>query len=159
MENLEKLKEIIRNNRMSTRPEYYSGRGAILCDLDGRQLEGIYQDILKEFGEKPASNFVKLVSDIKVISATTFLQELYELFYNNWKYKKKRQHASGISVEKNEDGTYNAEHGVLGIMSSLFNNRDETQMIKGYFLSSHGVKPKTEMRSDGYGCYMYVESY
>lgn len=159
MENLEKLKDIIRNNRMSTRPEYYSGRGAILCDLDGRQLEGIYQDILKEFGEKPANNFVKMVADIKVISATTFLQELYELFYRDWKYKKKRQHASGISVEKNEDGTYNAEHGVLGIMSSLFNNRDETQSIKRYFLLSHGVKSKTEMRSDGYGSYMYMESY
>ncbi len=155
MEELEKLKEIIRNNRMSTRPEYYSGRGAILCDLDGKILEGIYQGILKEFGEKPASNFVKMVADIKVISATTFLQELYELFHRDWKFKKKRQHASGIAVQKNEDGTYNAEHGVLGIMSSLFNDRDETQMIKGYFLSKHGVKPKENISKDGY--YMYIE--
>ena len=151
---MERLKDIIRNNRMSTRPEYYSGRGAILCDLDGKILEGIYQGVLKEFGEKPADNFIKMVADIKVISATTFLQELYELFHRDWKYKKKRHHASGIAVQKNEDGTYDATHGVLGIMSSLFNDRDETQMIKGYFLSRHGVKPTKQEMRDGYNIWM-----
>lgn len=154
MENLEKLKEIIRNNRMSTRPEYYSGRGAILCDLDGKILEGIYQGILNEFGEKPAQNFVKMVADIKVISATTFLQELYELFNRNWKFKKKKQHSSGIAVQKNDDGSYDAAHGVLGIMSSLFNDRDETQPIKGYFLANHGVESKVQMSNDGYYYHM-----
>ena len=153
---METLKNIIRNNRMSTRPEFYSGRGAILCDLDGKILEGIYQDILKEYGEDAAKNYVKMVADIKVLSATTFLQELYELFNRNWKFKKKRHHASGIAVQKNEDGTYDATHGVLGIMSSLFNDRDETMMIKGYFLSRHGVKPtKQQMSTDGF--YMYLE--
>jgi len=151
---MEKLKEIIRNNRMSTRPEFYSGRGAILCDLDGKILEGIYQGILNEYGEDAAKNYVKMVADIKVISATAFLQELYELFNRNWKYKKKRNHASGIAVQKNEDGTYDATHGVLGIMSSLFNDRDETTIIKGYFLSKHVVKPTKQMSEDGY--YMYL---
>jgi len=33
---MEKLKDIIRNNNMSTRPEYYSGRSAIICDLNGQ---------------------------------------------------------------------------------------------------------------------------
>jgi hypothetical protein len=145
---LEKLKEIIRNNRMNTSPEYYSGRGAILDDLDGMILEGIYQGILKEFGEKPANSFIKMVDDIKVLSATTFLLELYELFNRNWKFKHKRHHASGIAYQKNEDGTYNAEVSVLGIMLSLFNDRDDTRIIKEYFLSKHGVKPKKNKSKD-----------
>ena len=145
---MEKLKEIIRNNNMSTRPEFYSGRGAITCDLNGKMLEGIYQGILKEFGETAAKNFVKMVADIKVISATTFLEELYMLCGNDWKYKNKRKshQASGISVPKNENGEYDDKSmfsGMLGIFAAMSNGgRDETPMIKSYFLSQHGVKPK-----------------
>jgi hypothetical protein len=143
---MEKLKEIIRNNRMSTRPEYYSGRGAILCDLTGEILEGIYQGILKTYGKDAAKNYVKMISDIKVLSATTFLEELYMLFRNDWKYVKKKTHANGISVPKNENGEYDTDSamsGMLGIMSAMFNScRDETMMIKGWFLKTHGVKIK-----------------
>lgn len=145
---MEKLKDIIRNNRMSTRPEFYSGRGAITCDLDGSMLEGIYQDIKKEFGEEPAKNFVKMVNDIKVISATTFLEELYMLCGNGWNYKKKRKshQASGISIPKNENGEYDENSltsGILGMFAAISNgSRDETPLIKNYFLSKHGVKLK-----------------
>lgn len=160
---MEKLKEIIRNNNMSTRPEYYSGRGAIMCDLNGKILEGIYQGILKEFGKNAAKNFVKMVADIKVLSATTFLEELYMLFGNNWKYINKKEHANGISVPKNENGEYDDRSvmsGIFGIFSAMSNNgRDETMAIKNYFLSQHGVKPKGKkgmmMRADGY--YVYYE--
>jgi hypothetical protein len=143
---MEKLKDIIRNNKMSTRPEFYSGRGAITCDLNGNILEGIYQGIKKEFGDKPAENFVKMVADIKVLSATTFLEELYMLFGNGWKYRKKKQHANGISIPKNENGEYDDRSvmsGMLGMMAAMGNNgRDETPAIKNYFLSKHGVKLK-----------------
>jgi len=142
---MEKLKDILRNNRMSTRPEYYSGRGAILCDLDSKILEGIYQGILKEFGKNAAKNFLKMVADIKVLSATTFLEELYQLYFNEWKYTKKEKHADGISVPKNEDGDYDESSmvsGMMGIFSVMGNNRDETEMIRGNFLYNHGVKPK-----------------
>ena len=145
---MEKLKDIIRNNRMSTRPEYYSGRGAILCDLDGKILEGIYQGIKKEFGVRAAQNFVKMVDDIKVLSATTFLEELYMLCGNGWKYRKKpKEHqANGISIPKNENGEYDDRSmvsGMLGMFAAMGNNgRDETQQIKSYFLMNHGVKPK-----------------
>jgi hypothetical protein len=143
---MEKLKDIIRNNNMSTRPEYYSGRGAITCDLNSKILEGIYQGIKKEFGENSAKNFVKMVADIKVISATTFLEELYVLFQNGWKYRNKRksQQASGISIPKNENDEYDdnsAMSGMIGIFATISNGgRDETPAIKNYFLSQHGIK-------------------
>jgi len=163
---MEKLKEIIRNNQMSTRPEYYSGRGATLSDLNGNILEGIYQSILKEYGKDAAKNFVKMVADIKVLSATTFLEELYMLFGANWKYinKRKERQASGISIPKNENGEYDensAMSGMLGIMSAMFSTgRDDTQAIKSFFVSRHGSKPKGKkimMMDTNGGCYTWYE--
>ena len=152
---MEKLKEIIRNNNMSTRPEYYSGRGAILCDLNGNQLEGIYQGILKGFGKNAAKSFVKMIDDIKVLSATTFLEELYMLCGNQWKYTKKKEHANGISIPKNENGEYDersAMSGMLGMFAAMSNNgRDETSQIKSYFLMNHGIKPKGKVMSVWFG--------
>ncbi|RPI84278.1 MAG: hypothetical protein EHM34_03880 [Nitrosopumilales archaeon] len=154
---MEKLKDIIRNNKMSTRPEFYSGRGAILCDLTGEILEGIFKGIEKEFGKIAAKNYVKMVHDIKVLSATTFLEELYQLFYNNWKYRKKKKHADGITIPKNAKGEYDersAVSGMMGIFSAMSNgDRDETRMIKGHFLERHGIKPKRLMLRDSYTCY------
>lgn len=146
IENLEKLKDIIRNNNMSTRPEYYSGRGATTSDLNHNILEGIFKGILKEFGKKPADNFVKMVADIKVISATTFLEELYILFRSDWKYniKPKKHQAPGISISKNENGEYDensAISGMFSIFAAISNgDRDQTMEIKGYFLQIHKVK-------------------
>lgn len=148
---MEKLKNIIRNNRMSTRPEYYSGRGATISDLDGNILEGIHKGIESEYGKNAAKNFLKMVADIKVLSATTFLEELYQLFYNDWKYKTKTKHASGITVPKDENGEYDVMAGMFGMMAALTSNgRDDTQRIKSYFLRSHGIQPK-EVQYDSFG--------
>ena len=148
---MEKLKDIIRNNKMSTRPEFYSGRGAITCDLNSEILEGIFQAIKKEYGTQPSKNFVKMVSDIKVLSATAFLEELYELFSNNWKYRKKRSHSSGVVVPKNENGEYDLAGGMFGMMNAMLNNRDETDRIKGQFLYSRGIRPKEVLYFDCLG--------
>lgn len=140
---------------MSTRPEYYSGRGATLSDLNNQILEGIFKGIDKEFGRNAAKNYVKMIADIKVLSATTFLEELYVLFNNDWKYRVKKQHASGVSVPKNEDGEYDersATMGIFGILCAMSNNgRDDTEAIRGHFLLSHGSKSKGNTTS----CYYY----
>lgn len=157
---MEKLKDIIRNNNMSTRPEYYSGRGATMSDLNYKILEGIYQGIEKEFGAKAAKNYVKMVADIKVLSATTFLEELYMLFHNNWIYRNKKEHASGISIPKNEDGEYDersALSGMFGMFAAMTSgNRDDTQMIRGSFLNSHGVRGKSVSYKNG-DMYYYLD--
>ena len=161
MEKLEILKDIIRNNRMSTRPEYYSGRGATRSDLDSGILEGIYQGIVKRFGKRAGNNYVKMVADIKVLSATTFLQELYQLQYNNWKYRNKEKHGDGISVPKNKDGEYDETSmvsGMLGIFAAMSNNSiDDTGSIRRDFLRSHGVKLEHRIERDEYGNVYYYE--
>ena len=160
---METLFNIIRNNRMSTRPEYYSGRGATISDLTGEILTGIHEGIEKEYGKDAAKNFVDMVADIKVLSATTFLQELYNLFHNDWKYTKKENHAAGVSVPKNDDGEYDkksARIGMFGMMSAMMHDgRDDTEIIRGYFIRSHGYKPKGEIRYyDKFGrCRYYCE--
>lgn len=147
---MERLLNIIRNNRMSSRPEYYSGRGATLSDLDYDILEGIYKGIKKEFGSTAAKNFVDMVADIKVMSATTFLQELYNLFDNDWIHTSKEKDASGIAIAKDENGEYDMVSGMMGIMSHMGNDRDDTMQIKGHFLSTHGIKSQKIMQRGGY---------
>ena len=47
---------------MSTRPEFFSGRGATTSDLNYETLTGIHDGIKKEFGDGAAKNFVLMVS-------------------------------------------------------------------------------------------------
>lgn len=145
---IEHLKQIIRDCKMSTRPEYYSGRGATMSDLTGEILFKIHNRIQEDFGARPGKAFVKLVESIKVLSATAFLNGLYDLYRNNWKLPK--QQPSGISVQKNEDGSYNEAHGMVGITSALFYcDRDDTQRIKSHFLAVNGCKPQVDRQKDG----------
>lgn len=149
---MEDLKEIIRNNRMSTRPEYFSGRGATISDLNSEILSGIHKGIKKEFGLKAAKAFVKMVANIKVLSATTFLQELYDLYSRGWKVKpKKLKDAPGIAIAKNEDGEYDLASGLFGVSEFLNNDKhNETSLIRGAFLAANGIKPKGKiLTADG----------
>ena len=159
---MEGLHNIIRVNNMCTRPEYYSGRGATLSDLNDKILEGIHSDITTLFGEEAAKNYVKMVADIKVLSATTFLEELYQLFYNDWKYTERETHASGISIPKNEDGEYDENSvmsGMLGMFAAMGNDKDDTASIKNRFLQLHGVKTNGGItHHDEFGNYYYEES-
>jgi hypothetical protein len=150
---MEKLKEIIENNRMSARPEYYSGRGATMSDLDSQILEGIYKGIKKEYGKDAAESYVKMVDGIKVLSATTFLNQLYSLFYNGWKCESMYKDESGISIPKDENGEYDSLIGMISVFGAMSNNRDETQSIKGSFCQSHGIKPKEQYAYDRMGNY------
>lgn len=136
---VEKLKEIIRKNGMSARPEYYSGRGATTCDLNSDMLFCIHKDIIDTFGEKAGKGFVDMVNGIKVISATAFLNGLYELFHNAWEYNDLQPQT--ISIQKDQDGNYDHNIGMVGIMETLFSSgRDDTNTIKSIFLASNGIK-------------------
>lgn len=150
---MEKLKDIIRNNRMSTRPEYYSGRGATTSDLNEQILFGIHKDLKNEFGEDAGNGFVKMIDGIKVLSATAFLNGLYELYYNNWIYNE--QQPDSITIQKDDDGNYNSTVGMIGVIDSLFScGRDDTQQIKSHFLRCNGVKCK-EIYDNYRGYYGY----
>ena len=69
--------QIVKRARMSARPEFYSGRGAITDDLNGEKLEHIYGDIKRWHGDDAAQSYVQMVADILVLSATDFLLSLY----------------------------------------------------------------------------------
>jgi hypothetical protein len=145
MNHREKLEKIIRSVGMSLRPEFYSGRGATTCDLNHQHLEGIWSGIKEQIGEAEAESFVQLVRKIKVMSATTFLQELYALCDNNWQLDEDREDALGIAIQKDADGDYMTSHGLATLGAGLFSNgRDQTQEIKAWFLTCRGIPPLRE---------------
>lgn len=153
---MQKLKEIIISTGMSTRPESYSGRGATVSDLNSETLEKIFQGIQKQFGEKAAKNYVKMVKNIKVISATTFLNELYSLCSCGWVYRAHKTDKLGIAIQKNSKGNYELDspNPMASMASFMFGSgRDETQSIKYWFLQSHGVVPKGRIECDPDGYY------
>lgn len=87
---MKSAKEILREygkDKISTRPEFYSGRGNTTSDLNSEILETIYTGVQKEIGDKAAKSFVKMVGEmVHDASATTFLTSLYRLEQNNWKF-------------------------------------------------------------------------
>lgn len=134
--------QIVSRAGMSSRPEYYSGRGATASDLNGDKLEQIYSFIKNEYGKEAAQNYVQMVADIPVLSATDFLLSLYRLEGYDWKWDKK--------LLGNEQGVYAADEGsAFGtLISGLsgMNRRDETEHIRGRFLEMHGIKAEKPYR-------------
>jgi len=145
MDGSEELKDIIRSvPNMSTRPEYFSGRGATRTDLDGEKLFAIQRGIKEKFGEDAAKNFAIMVSEIKVLSATTFLQELYRLEGFGWKYTDQyKESETGIEVPKNDDGEYSAAMGMLGVNNAMASyGNDDTYSIRHHFLMVNKIEPR-----------------
>ena len=128
----EEVRKLIKSTKMSARPEFYSGRGAMECDLNGKQLEQIYRGIVGKVGLETGKNFIRMVADIEVLSATRFLNSLYNLYHNDWKYKiGEAKNISNISI----DGE-GAAWGTIG--SVLSNNKiNETDKIRNGFLYNH----------------------
>ena len=118
---------------MSARPGFYSGRGAMVCDLSGQQLQKIYDAINTHYGVDAAKNFVMMVADIKVLSATDFLLALYRLESLDWKWPgPNTKDGNGIYYDNEAEA-----HGT--VMSVLYDlsDRDETASIRTNFLHNH----------------------
>src|SRR3989338_10146114 len=103
-------RQIAMNAGMSTRPEFYSGRGAIACDLNDKILEKVFQSVQKEYGEEAAKQFAQMVADVPKLSATDFLLTLYRLEVQDWKWSKRMLgNEKGIDVGPDYgDGTREA---------------------------------------------------
>lgn len=143
---LEKLtvRDIVCEAGMSDRPEYYSGRGAILSDLRPEHLQRIHDLINREHGGEAAKNFIEMVANMKDLAASNFLTCLYALEARNWKYDGFQSDlVGGITLAKDKDGNYNMASGMLGILAALCSSgRDETETIRQPFLRDIGYKPK-----------------
>lgn len=135
---------------MSARPEFYSGRGAISCDLNSKILEKIYINIQAYKGKDAAAQYVQMVADIPKLSATDFLLTLYRLENNDWKWDTcLLGNENGIDVGPDRgDGTRGAATfaSLIGVMSGM-SERDETQRIRGEFLMNHRVNEKKNKTS------------
>jgi hypothetical protein len=86
------LSPIIRSAWMSDRPEYYSWNGPSSSYLDSEKLSKIAKWISDSLTNDPRKNqqalkeFVKMVIAQNDMSPTVFLQTLYKLESNNWKF-------------------------------------------------------------------------
>lgn len=138
-----RIVESYTKGRMSGRPEYYSGRGAILSDLNSELLEAIFQGIKKEIGDDAAESFVGMVASIDRLSATFFLNSLYALEANGWKWvlagdSKASDH---IDVGPDDDGRVAVGFASMASWMGGGSERNETFMISSDFLTAHGRAP------------------
>jgi hypothetical protein len=118
---------------MCTRPGYYSGRGAIRCDLNSTQLEKIRAGIEKEHGKKESKAFIRMVEDIPVLSATDFLITLSALEQNDFAWNK-------TMVSGKKGMHFESEAEAFGTVMGVFMGdaqRNETDSIRGEFLRLH----------------------
>jgi hypothetical protein len=157
---------------MSARPEFYSGRGATTSDLNSQHLEDIHANILKLHGPKAAAQFVKMVADIPVLSATDFLIALQNLDRSGWKWtSRKRPTNKGIEVVNNGNaGDYVSNLGTIAsVLGGMGRHSDQTESIRYPFIRQHfnelpkAVQKKLKEprwdRMDVFGCRYYPSHY
>lgn len=142
-------REIVRSVGMSDRPEYYSGRGATTSDLDGDKLYAIYQKITKELGTKQADAFVTMVKKLRTLSATNFLNSLYDLERCEW-VENISFHESNIDIGSDGPGREAMAFATLAeaLSGGSHTRRDDTEYIKSSFLRKVGfeIGPKERER-------------
>lgn len=139
--------QLVRNAKMSTRPEYYSGRGARVCDLNGEQLFIIHKGIKENIGEAQAQAFVNMIENIDSLSATNFLNCLYALEASDW---------TTVHIEENDidlgPDTPGRTAIALGTLFGSFSSHssDSTNFIRNTFfkLINHPIKDSEQQYSD-----------
>ena len=132
---------------MSSRPEFYSGRGAITTDLNYTKLQAFYDAIVAEIGQDAATAFVRMVADMESLSATAFLNRLYELEACDWHFAPRESRpAEGHDVGPDGPGRYVT--GIFSVAGALYGgDRDKTEWIRRDFLDRHQEElPKAERR-------------
>lgn len=132
---------------MSTRPEYYSGRGATTSDLDSEILFKIYEAIRLNVGDEAAKNFALMVKSIKVLSATDFLLSLQKLDSNDFVFTDVVDNKGIYATDE-----VTAFFTVMSVVSGK--NTDYTKSIRGPFLRRIGMSsPGDDDPYDPYDSY------
>lgn len=140
------LYKAIHKARMSNSPSYYSGRGATTSDLGYEHLSTIAQAIKENKGDKAQKNFVHMVAQIPVLSATDFLVTLHKLQDNNWEWNQKLlPTTNGVHID--------SEGSAFGTVMSMMGGPrgDATVQIRAQFLREHGVPDPRPDANDPYG--------
>lgn len=125
------IRELVSSANMSSRPGYYSGRGATLSDLNSDILNRIADLIEKHYGKPAHDSYVKMVWEMPSLSATAFLNNLYALERANWDLSKAEIANDGNSFEHEGEAW-----GMLAeVMSQMGGNKkyDATNFIRETF--------------------------
>ena len=72
-------------DKLNFRASFYTGRGVTYSDLNAEMLEGIYQGLKRDVGQQEATNFAKLVANLKDLSASAFIQAFERFWYGDCK--------------------------------------------------------------------------
>lgn len=132
-------REIVYSVGMPDRPEYYSGRGAMSCYLNGDQLYEIHTTIKKEIGTEQAVAFVSMIENLKTLSATNFLNSLYALEAREWVFVP----ASESDIDLGPDDERRIATGIATIFAATsFSEWDETEDIRASFFQKIHYTPK-----------------
>ena len=140
---------------MSPRPEFYSGRGAIVCDLCSGHLEMIYRGVKQEYGDDAAKQFVQMVCDMPKLSATLFLQQFHAFVGRNcmWNLRDPLE-TNEIDVGP-DDGNGGRNLGAMCALTNVLSGaveRNETEEIRTQFLLKHRDEFEGDMpRGINYG--------
>lgn len=106
------IKRILYTSGLSARPEYYSGRGARISDLNGKMLFSIYEK-LSRLDYNKGLNMVNMTLNMKRLRTSEFLESLYTLVSNNYNQEFNEEQNTNIYV--------------------LLSEKDETPQIKQEF--------------------------
>lgn len=152
------MREILENTPcFSSRAAYFSGRGAILSDLNYKILTHIHGKIRESHGDAAAGNFVQMVASMDNCNATDFINNCYSLEGNGFKWTIAKTKKTGFDVDKDEDGNHNLAQGMMTAMHMFMgdSNRDETPAIRNRFLRENGVKIMEKYGDHHRGWYDY----
>ncbi len=131
--------------QLSTRPEYYAGRGNNSDDLNSGMLEQLFEGIAQEVGDKAADAFVHMVRDLNPdASATTFLTALYRLENAGWAYNRGNlpTHVDALSEIASKaienDDIMNQQIAALSALGAFSTRNEPASRITEEFLRNHG---------------------
>jgi len=128
------IRRIITTSGLSDRPEYYSGRGAMLCDLNSNMLYLIYKKLARLDLNK-GLNMAKMTLQMETLGATEFLENLYSLAANNYDLEKIKLSSNNVSFGSARGNSMFAI-GLASLASSLSSTRgDATPSIKEAFIN------------------------
>jgi hypothetical protein len=135
--------------KLSSRAEYYAGRGVNRGDLNEQHLEMIYQGVLEYAGSEAAGRFVLFVEGLENMSATAFVGAFYDFFYSKFtKTERKQTFADNLAITgRSEDAGVALTFGMMELLHKAERNpgyEDEQKMqslmLKAPFLAAHGKK-------------------
>jgi len=128
------IERIVLTSGLNDRAEYYSGRGALMCDFNGEHLISIYNKLAKLDSHK-ALNMAKMALNMPTLGATEFLESLYNLAQNDYKLDETTISTNNVSLGSTRDEE-RTSISIASIASFLCGSRrDETFAIKSQFLN------------------------